>query len=326
MHKDLGFIKACDPCQRVGKPTASSKWPLTPILPLAPFEKWGIDFIGPISPAARQSRSKYIILATDYATKWVEAKATRKNDAQVAASFLFEYIITRFGCPLEIVSDRGLHFLNSTIELLTNLYFIKHRKTTPYNPRANGLTERANGIMGKILNKMVESHKMDWDVKLHSALWAYRTAKKITTLRTPFYLTYGLDSIIPIEFSIPTERLLVSERLPPEESLASRLVTINCLDENRLLALETTIAVQGKRKSTYDKGLKPVQLSVGDFALVFDSRYMLFPGKLHTHWIGPYRVIKIWANGSVTLQTLDGHLLDTRINGFRLKKYHLPLT
>lgn len=57
--------------------------------------------------------------ATDYLTKWVEAKHTKKNDAATAAAFLFENIITRFGCPLELVSDRGLHFLNDTIELNT---------------------------------------------------------------------------------------------------------------------------------------------------------------------------------------------------------------
>lgn len=95
----------------LGKPTTSSKWPLTAILPLTPFEKWGIDFIGPISPAAQRSRGKYIIFATDYETKWVEGAATCKNDATTVAAFLFEHNITRFGCPLELVSDRGLHFL-----------------------------------------------------------------------------------------------------------------------------------------------------------------------------------------------------------------------
>jgi transposase InsO family protein len=326
MHRDTyRFIQSCDPCQRLGKPSPSSRWPLTPILPLSPFEKWGIDFVGPISPAARASRSRYIILATDYATKWVEAKATRGNDAATAATFLFENIITRFGCPLEIVSDRGLHFLNATIELITEKYLIKHRKTTPYNPRANGLTERANGIMGKILNKMVAAHKTDWDIKLHSALWAYRTAEKITTLRTPFYLTYGLDSIVPIEMEIPTERTLIPQRLSESESLQCRLLTITTLEENRLLALERTVLQQAKRKTAYDTGLKPVTIQQGDLVLMYDSRFILFPGKLHTHWMGPYSVEKVWPNGSVTLRTLNGDLLDTRINGFRLKKYQLPL-
>jgi hypothetical protein len=163
MNRDVkSFVDSCDQCQRTGAPSFWNHWPLTPIIPLAPFEKWGIDFIGPISPVSSQKK-RYIILATDYATKWVEARATRKNDAQTLASFLFEEVMMRFGHPLELVSDRGTHFLNDVIMDLTTKYLIKHRKTTLYNPKANGLTERANGIVGKILNKMVSAHKTDWD-------------------------------------------------------------------------------------------------------------------------------------------------------------------
>ena len=104
-------------------PSIQVSGPLVPILPLAPFEKWGIDFVGPIQPVTRYTKNRYILVATDYATKWVEAVALRKNDAKVTARFLFDNIITRFGCPLELVSDRGSHFLNSTIEALTEQYF-----------------------------------------------------------------------------------------------------------------------------------------------------------------------------------------------------------
>lgn len=85
--------------------------------------------------------------------------------------------------------------------------------------------------MGKILNKMVESHQTDWDVKLHFALCAYRTAEKITTLHLRFYLTYGLDNIIPIEFSFPIERLFVPNRLPSGDNLVCRFIDISKLEE-----------------------------------------------------------------------------------------------
>ena len=178
------YVGSCDQCQRTGAPAFRNHWPLIPIVPLAPFEKWGIDFIGPINPVnARKNR--YIILATDYATKWVEARSTKQNDAATAAGFLFEEIMMRFGHPLELVSDRGKHFLNDVIYNITTRYLIKHRKTTSYNPKANGLTERANGIVGKSLNKMVSAHKTDWDLKLPSAVHAYNTSKKVTTGRSP---------------------------------------------------------------------------------------------------------------------------------------------
>ena len=105
------YVGSCDQCQRTGAPAFRNHWPLTPIVPLAPFEKWGIDFIGPINPVSAR-KNRYIILATDYATKWVEARSTKRNDTTTTAGFLFEEIMMRFGHPLELVSDRGKHFLN----------------------------------------------------------------------------------------------------------------------------------------------------------------------------------------------------------------------
>ena len=81
-----------------------------------------------IQPVTKYRRNRYILVATDYATKWVEAVALETNDAKVTANFIFDNIITRFGCPLELVSDRGTHFLNSTIEILTKKILLNIEK------------------------------------------------------------------------------------------------------------------------------------------------------------------------------------------------------
>ena len=67
-------------------------------------------------------------------TKWAEALATKTDDAKTVAKFIYENIITRFGCPKELGSDCGTHFLNDIIKQLTNKFLIKHRKSTPYHP------------------------------------------------------------------------------------------------------------------------------------------------------------------------------------------------
>ena len=202
-------VRGCDQCQRTGAPSFWNHWPLTPVIPLAPFEKLGIDFIGPMN-LANAWKKKYIILATDYATKWVEARPTRKNDALAAASFLFEDILMRFGYLLELVRDRGKYFLNNVIADITNQYLSKHRKITPYNPKANGLTERANGIVGNILNKMVSAHKTDWDLKLPSAVHTYNTLEKKTTGQSPFFLVFGHEAIHGIELEVESHRIMAS--------------------------------------------------------------------------------------------------------------------
>jgi hypothetical protein len=81
--------------------------------------KWGLDFISSIKPTGRLTGNKFILVATYYATRWVEAKALRINIAIVTTRLLYEYILTRFGCPLTIVINQGVHFINDTLKHLT---------------------------------------------------------------------------------------------------------------------------------------------------------------------------------------------------------------
>jgi hypothetical protein len=97
-----------------------------------------LDFIGLVNPPAKGTKNRYTITATDYTTKWVEAKALKDNTAKSTTKFLFEEIIIKFGCLLEFVSDQGSHFINDTIKMLTQEFMILHRKSTTYYPQANG--------------------------------------------------------------------------------------------------------------------------------------------------------------------------------------------
>jgi hypothetical protein len=251
----------------------------------------------------------------------VEARATRKNDASIAGRFLFENILMRFGAPWELVSDRGLHFINDIIKIITQQYQISHRLTTPYNPKANGLTERANGIIGSILRKIVSAHKTDWDNKLASAVYAYNTTEKSTTGKSPYYLVYGQNPLSIVGMELPT---VIRLQDGPDQvgEYVNRLQKIEVLHEERESALARTREVQEQRKRRFDKKIKSEDLHIGDLALVYDSRHHKFPGKLHVHWLGPYVVTKIWDNGSLSLTTMDGEEFPTRINGSRVKKFH----
>jgi hypothetical protein len=225
---------------------------MNPSLSLAPFEKWDIDYIGQISPASSR-RNEYIIIATEYLTKWAEAKAVKKADAKQTTIFLYENIISRFGCPKILISDRGSHFLNLVIREMTQLFQINHRKTTPYHPQTNGQTKRVNQTLIRILRKIITESKRDWDVKLTVALWAYRTTYKVTTQATPFSLMYGMEAILSIEFEVSFLCIAIENHLDDSTSLKDRLAWLESLNEMRQLAAQHVEVTQRRRKVAFDK-------------------------------------------------------------------------
>ena len=136
--------------------------PHQPILPLEPFQKWGLDFFRPFKPAAARTGNKYIIVATDYCTKWVEAKALRDNTAASTAKFVYEHLWCRYGCPIELISDQRGHFINHIIRDLTTHYaVVVHKNSTPYYLQANRLAESINKILQTILKKIVNENRTD---------------------------------------------------------------------------------------------------------------------------------------------------------------------
>ena len=108
-----------------------------------------------------RSRNRYVIVATDYCTKWVEAKALRDNTAASMTKFLYEYIWCRYGCPIKLVSDEGGHFLGQVVESLTTFYAVVHKRSTLYYLQANGLEESTNKTLQNILRKIVNENRTD---------------------------------------------------------------------------------------------------------------------------------------------------------------------
>ncbi len=160
LHQDVRrYTSQCDRCQRMGKPTPKDEIPMQPQVTFEPFEKWGMDFVGPINPPSKQKQ--YIIVCTDYLTNWVETKAIEAVIEEKVAEFLRENIFYKFGYPRELVTDQGNQFTSNLIEYLLTHHNIKHRTSTPYHPQANGQVEVTNRAMEGILAKVVSSSKKD---------------------------------------------------------------------------------------------------------------------------------------------------------------------
>ena len=158
------YCRKCDVCQRMGQPTERDMMPFQPVLPLEPFQKWVLDFVSPFKPATLGTRNRYIIVATDYCTKWVEAKPLRDNTATPTTKFPYENIWCRFGCLIELVSDQDTHFINKLVHELSTYYVVVHKKSTPYYPQENGLVESTNKMLQRILKNIVNENRTDLSV------------------------------------------------------------------------------------------------------------------------------------------------------------------
>ena len=113
MYKDTKeFYQSCNICQHIGRASRWDEMPLNPQVTLQAFEKWAIDFVGSINPPGKRIGLRYIVTAKDYLTRWVEVKPVKDCSATIAMQFIFENIITRFGCPRILMSYQGTHFLN----------------------------------------------------------------------------------------------------------------------------------------------------------------------------------------------------------------------
>nr|GEW05705.1 reverse transcriptase domain-containing protein [Tanacetum cinerariifolium] len=155
----------------------------------------GIDFMGPF-PSSRGNR--YILVAVDYLSKWVEAKALLTNDARVVVKFL-KSLFARFGTPRAIISNHGTHFCNDKFAKLMSKYGVTHHLSTAYHPQTSGQVEVSNRGLKRILKRRVGENRASWSKKLDDALWAFRTAYKTPIGCTPYKLVYRKFCHLPIE-------------------------------------------------------------------------------------------------------------------------------
>ncbi|GJS79431.1 reverse transcriptase domain-containing protein [Tanacetum coccineum] len=303
IYKDTyELIKSCDACQRQGKISQRDEMPQNAIQVCEIFDLWGIDFMGPFLSSRG---NKYILVAVDYLSKWVEAKALPTNDARVVVKFL-KSLFSRFGAPRAIISDRGTHFCNDKFDKVMSKYGVTHRLSTPYHPQTSGQVEVTNRGLKRILERTVGENRASWSDKLDDALWAFRTAYKTPIGCTPYKLVYGKACHLPVELEHKAYWALKHANFDLKTAGDHRKLQLNELSELRDQAYENSLIYKEKTKKLHDSKIKNRIFNVGDHVLLFNSRLKIFSGKLKSHWSGPFTIIEVYPYGTAKLSHTDG--------------------
>ncbi|XP_069993534.1 uncharacterized protein [Penaeus vannamei] len=287
------LVRSCDICQRTSDRGRVKPAPLKP-MPLIsePFERVAVDIVGPIHPRASDG-CKYILTLVDFSTRWPEAVPLRNIDAVTVAEAMVE-IFCRIGIPRQVLSDRGTQFTSAMMEEVLRLLSIKGLKTTPYHPMCNGLCERFNGTLKKMLKRMAAEQPKEWPRYLAPLLFAYREVPQSSLKFSPFELVYGRTVRGPLQIL----RELWDDSGVDTESTCD-------------LAKQELLKAQETQKAYYDRKAKVRLFKAGDKCLI------LLPtshNKLLAQWKGPYDVVDKVSNHNYLIQV-----------GNQQKRFHINM-
>jgi hypothetical protein len=314
MSRDIQrFVRTCHQCQEKKTPIGRKVAPLQ-ILPgvQRPFELVSMDVLGPL-PITLEG-NKFILMFTDYMTRWVEAVPIPDQKAETVAKVFITTIITRHGVPQKLLTDKGTNFLSKMMSAIYKYLGVDKIQTTAYHPSTNGVIERFNKTLTQMLSHYTDQR--DWDAFLPYVLFAYRTAPHESTRETPFFLLYGRDARLPFPDIIRSQRINYAVDHDYKAEMMARLHhAFTGVRENLLKA-----AIQ--RKEYYDRKAEEPPFRIGDLVLLHTPQIKRGQTyKLARLWKGPYRILEKLGPVNFRIARV-GSTTSTLVHANRLKRYY----
>jgi hypothetical protein len=285
------------------------------IQPTRPLQRWGLDLLGPLPPA--QGNLKYVVVAVEYFSKWIEAKPLVTITLATVQKFFWQNIVCRFGVPKAITVGNRTQFDAETFNAFCDLIGTKIHFVSVRHPESNGLVERANGIIiTGIMKSIFNQPRGKWPDELIKVVWNHNTTVSRSTCFTPFKLLFGDEAITPEEARTGSIRTIAST-----EDEVDCQITKDTIEGTRLQAIEHINKYQAETIKWRDRKVRLKNIKPGHLVL----RKIANPdtvGKLQMKWEGPFLVVSLSRPGSYTLKW-DGNDIPRSWNADELRRYYV---
>ncbi|GAU27362.1 hypothetical protein TSUD_55150 [Trifolium subterraneum] len=271
-----------------------------------------------LSDANRHGQAKFLLVAVDYFTKWIEAEPVATISSERVKKFYWKNILCRFGIPKYIVSDNGTQFTSESVINFCQEKGIRNTFISVEHPQANGQAESANKVILRAIKRRLEGKDKNWVEHLLPTLWSYHTTIHSSTGETPFKMVYGVDAMIPAEVDPPSWRRATLTAEVNSEALKENL---DLLEEVRETAHFREFTVKQRASWKYNTRVMAREFREGDLVL---KRLMgrNKGGKLAPNWEGPYRIQEAFGGGAYRLETLMGETQPRTWNVINLSFYY----
>ncbi|KAJ3687607.1 hypothetical protein LUZ61_016771 [Rhynchospora tenuis] len=262
---------------------------------------------------------KFIVVAVEYFTKWIEVKALSLITSQKITDFLEHHIVYRFGIPHTIITDNGRQFTGAPFKNYCRGLGIEINFASVCHPQSNGLAEVSNRTILEGLKKKIEGTRNTWPEYLSEVVWAYNTTPRSATERSPYALVYGMEAVIPMEIVHPTLRTISYSTQRNAERRTEEIETIHELREE---ASARQAEYQRKMRKVFDKKVAPKHYQPGDWVLRRAAAAGKHIGKLDPAWDGPFEIVKSAGERAFHLKDAQGKLLANSWNASDLRKFY----
>ena len=230
------YYKDCESCQKFRDMQLALAAMLHPIVRPWPFHGWALDFVGQIYSASFKGH-RFVLIATDYFTKWTEGIPLKNMTHKEVIYFITEHIVHRFGIPQTLTTDQGTSFMSHQVCEFDESLKIKLLNSSPYYAQANGKAESSNKTFIKLIKKKIEEHPKRWHEVLSEALWERHISKHSAIKITPFELLYGQEAVLPVEMNLNALRIARQNDLLVVDYHNLMMDQIDELSDDRIRAL-----------------------------------------------------------------------------------------